>query len=106
MDTNLEREKMTETKRISGIGSDPSAKKVKASDKPVEAKDAKFRRLAVRRVPAAVRRLQQIANLGNRNQYCYNEEQVCKIMTALHAALKAVEIAFAGKKDNGHSFTL
>jgi hypothetical protein len=66
--------------------------------KPVENKADKFRRLANKRVPAAVKRLLQVANLGNRAQYESTPEQRSKILKALNDANERVFQSFANEK--------
>lgn len=63
---------------------------------PVESKAERFRRLANRRVPAAVKHIGYVANLGNHANYEYTPEQRDKILRALRDAVDTVERAFAG----------
>lgn len=71
-----------------------------------ESKEAKFRRLGVARTNQAVKRLKQLANLANRANYHYTEEQIAKILAAVREAVKRLEAAFSGKLDGEQGFSL
>lgn len=75
-------------------------------EKVPEPKDVKFRRLALRRVPVAIKRIRYVANLANTSQYQYTDEQANKIITAIRDEVKAMENAFAGRKQHVETFTL
>lgn len=77
-----------------------------APKKPVESKSVRFIRLAERRTNAALKIMGHIANLGNRNQYEYTEEQANAILTALQAAHSAIKAKFQGVKSSAGGFTL
>lgn len=72
-------------------------KKGKKSD-PNEPKDAKFRRLANRRVNDALRILSHIGNLSSRISYEYTSEQAAKIIAVLNDKVKEIASQFAGNK--------
>lgn len=74
--------------------------------KQMEPKDVKFVRLANRRVPVAIKKLEYVANLFNRSSYAWTTEQADKIVRALVGAVKAVSDKAVGNKDNGTQFTL
>jgi hypothetical protein len=76
------------------------------TDKTKETKEAKFKRLANRRVAVALKRLGHIKSLSNRSSYAYTPDQVAKITTVLREALKNVEDAFSGQKETPAAFTL
>lgn len=74
--------------------------------KEKEPKDAKFFRLAVKRVPAAIKRIRHVANLANKNQYAYTDEHADKIILALENELMALSNAFKGEKEPAEAWTL
>lgn len=71
-----------------------------------ESKSAKFRRLAMRRVPKALKALTYVANLSNTAQYEYSQEQRDKILTVLKNAVRGVEDAFLNRKSEADGFSL
>ena len=73
--------------------------RVAGKDAVLESKGDKFRRLANRRVPRAVKALDAVRNLANVSQYEYTPEQRAAVISALSDALAAVRIAFEGRKD-------
>jgi ABC-type branched-subunit amino acid transport system substrate-binding protein len=60
----------------------------------------KFVRLASKRVSNALHSIQLIANLSNRSNYHYTDDDVAKILKALK------RFEFAQKKQGGIQFTL
>lgn len=76
-----------------------------AMSEAAETKEAKFIRLAQRRVSDALRRISRIKNLANASQYAYTPEQTDKIVVALCDAVEAVGKAFAGSKEQAAGFT-
>ena len=60
-----------------------------------ESKADKFRRLAKKRVPKAIKALSSIENLAN---YEYTNDQAAKVLEALGGALNRVSIAFSTEK--------
>lgn len=62
---------------------------------PKESKAERFRRLANRRVPKALKMLSVIANLSNRAAYEYTDEQRDTICSALIKAVQHIEDAFS-----------
>ena len=60
----------------------------------IDDKDARFQRLAERRVTEAIHKLRLIGNLSNRHNYAYTEEHVRQILDALEAELKQVRSRF------------
>lgn len=66
------------------------------SQKPTETKAEKFRRLIVRRVNNALKHLQYVANLGDRRNYVYTEEEAKKVVGTINNAADAVLEAFSG----------
>lgn len=63
-----------------------------------ESKEAKFKRLAEKRVNTALQKIGLIGNLANPN-YSYSPEQVEKIIVALTASIAAVEEKFQNVLD-------
>lgn len=74
--------------------------------KPVESKADKFRRLANKRVPAAIKRLLHVANLGNSAQYESTPEQRQRIDDALSDALQRVRQSFDNEKPTTTGWSL
>lgn len=54
----------------------------------------KFKRLANKRVSAALKKISLIGNLSNRSNYVYTEEDVNKIFTALNEEIQAAKKLF------------
>lgn len=71
----------------------PQERKVKQS----RDKAAKFIELATKRVNKALRAIEGIAALSNRNSYTYDDAQVAKIFTALHNAINEADASFKAK---------
>jgi ABC-type Fe3+-hydroxamate transport system substrate-binding protein len=61
----------------------------------------KFVELANRRVNRAIKDLQLVANLANRQNYEFSEDQAKKIIKALQAELDALKQNFLGAVDSG-----
>lgn len=76
------------------------------AEKAPESAADKFRRLANKRVPKAIKVLNNIRGLGNSRQYESTEEQRVKIINALRDALKSVETALTGTKETKTEWTL
>lgn len=66
--------------------------------KTKEGRDAKWRRLANRRVPNAVKALLYVERLADRRQYSYTDEQREKVIKILKTALDNLEQAYKGRK--------
>jgi hypothetical protein len=69
-----------------------------------EDKHAKFLRLAKLRGERVIKDLQLIANLSNRNNYEYSENEVRAIFSAIEEELKLAKSDFAKKKSRGIRF--
>jgi hypothetical protein len=63
---------------------------------PKEDKAVKFKRLANRRVPAALRRMQHVQNLANRAQYLYTRDEAIKLINLFKNAINKMSLAFEG----------
>lgn len=63
-------------------------------DKIHESKSDRFRRLAEQRVNRALKDLRLIANLANRNNYDYSDEEARILLSALEKELKVTRAAF------------
>lgn len=72
--------------------------KPQANTQQLEKKDAKWKRLANKRLPKALKSIQQLANLGNKSQYEYTAEQAKKVLDMLQDAVDAVGRAYQGKQ--------
>jgi hypothetical protein len=66
--------------------------------KPVESKRAKFLRLANRRLPAALKRIEQLTALGNRGQYDFEEKHSTAIIDALDKAIVSLKRRYSGER--------
>lgn len=66
--------------------------------KKEETKRERFLRLANRRLPAALKRIEQLAALGNRNQYDFEERHSAAIIDALDKAIASLKRRFSGEK--------
>lgn len=64
--------------------------------KKLESKADRFRRLANRRVPRALKTIQHVANLASRQSYEYTPEQAGKLVGAMKAAVAELERRFMG----------
>jgi hypothetical protein len=71
-----------------------------------ESKEAKFVRLATRRVVRAKKDILAIGHLANRSAYIYTQEQVNKILDTLDKAVDTIRAKFSGNKENGEMFSL
>lgn len=67
-------------------------------DRVQESKHDRFRRLAEQRVNRALKELRLIANLSNRNNYDYTEEEVKNLISALERELKVTRAAFVATR--------
>ena len=63
----------------------------------MESKNDKFKRLANKRVPAAIEKLELVKNLSNTNNYEYSKKEVDKIIKALTSSLNEVKKSFDEK---------
>lgn len=72
--------------------------------KVTETKDAKFKRLAERRVKEILKKVDGLGNLGNRNAYTYTDEQLDKIFGRLEGAVRDCRNKFSkgGEKKDFH----
>lgn len=66
-------------------------------------KSAKFVELANKRVNKAIKDIKLIANLSNRQNYVYSEEQAKKIVKALQHEVDLVKQSFLSDDDNTQS---
>ena len=73
---------------------------------PAETKDARFRRLAEKRVNAALDRLRLLGQLSDKRNYDYDDEQVAKIFRAIDGEVKAVKAKFRNGSSKRKRFTL
>ena len=73
-----------------------------------ETKEQRFQRLATKRTQAALQKIRLLGNLTS-SSYSYTPEQAAKVMSALRAAVDAVEAKFNRVRGSGApetSFTL
>jgi hypothetical protein len=67
----------------------------------------RFERLAERRVTEVVKKMRLVANLSNKRNYTYTEEQVKQILEALEAEMRLVKAKFrqeTAAQSQGFSF--
>ena len=69
-------------------------------------KSDKFKELARSRVNRAINMIRLIANLGNKTHYDYTPEQARKIVNALNAEVRNVQIKFNSNKRGTEEFTI
>jgi hypothetical protein len=69
------------------------------NNKNIESKDQKFKRLATQRVNKALKMLDLIANLSNRSNYHFNDEEADRIINALNQSLLVIKMKFKNKKN-------
>ena len=74
--------------------------------KPAEAKDARFRRLAEKRVNVVLDRLRLLGQLSDRRNYDYDDEQIAKIFKAVDGGVKEVKAKFRNGSPERKRFTL
>ena len=68
--------------------------------KEISAKEQKFIELANKRVNKAIRELRLIANLGNKGNYTYSNDQALKIIRALQKEVDMVKERLRGDNRN------
>lgn len=78
----------------------------KATDKPKESKDVRFRRVAGSRTAAALAAIDKLAGTANKSNYEYTPEQVSKIVDALTARVDSLKERFAQGGDKPSTFDL
>ena len=66
----------------------------------MESKNDKFKRLANKRVPAAIDKLELIKNLANTNNYDYTKKETDEIIKALNKSLNEIKQAFNNKQES------
>lgn len=64
----------------------------------MESKNEKFKRLANKRVPSALEKLELVKNLSNTNNYEYSKEEVDEIIKALNKSVIEIKNSFNEKK--------
>lgn len=74
--------------------------------KIVKSRRERFRSQAERRVNNAIKRLGQVANLGNRGSYEATDEEYSKILSALGEAYQEIRQRFSGGQVAKREFTL
>jgi hypothetical protein len=81
-------------------------KNKEASAKKLETKEARFKRIASRRVKDILYKLRLLGNCSNTSVYSYAEEDKRKIFSAIDEELKRVKSAFDKHKNKGKEFNL
>lgn len=61
-------------------------------------KAERFRRVAARRVNAALKQMELLRRTANEGSYAYTDEQTDKIVAALQGGVDAIATAYAGTK--------
>ena len=76
-------------------------------DKKLSSKEAKFIELANKRVNKVIKDLRLIANLGNKGNYSYSDEQASKVIRTLQKEVDKVKGHFRdSNKNSGDEFIL
>ncbi len=73
---------------------------------PLETKEARFRRLAEKRVNVILDRLRLLGQLSDRKNYEYTDEQVAKIFRAIEKEIKATKEKFRNGSSERKRFML
>lgn len=73
---------------------------------PSRDKSEKFKSLANKRVNRAIKDIQLVRNLSNRQNYEYNEEQAKKIIKALDDEVLRLKNSFFEQKNSEKEFKL
>ena len=71
-----------------------------------QSKEARFKRVASRRVQEIITKLRLLKNCANRNNYSYSEEQVEKIRSTIDTEWKKVKSEFDNTKSKKEEFSL
>ncbi len=66
----------------------------------MESKNDKFKRLANKRVPAAIDKLELIKNLANTNNYDYTKKETDEIIKVLNKSINEIKQAFNNKQES------
>ena len=66
----------------------------------MESKNDKFKRLANKRVPAAIEKLELVKNLSNRNNYDYSKKESDEIIKALNKVVNEIKQSFNNSTKN------
>jgi hypothetical protein len=83
----------------------PKVKKKRVSVVPEdETKDAKFKRLATKRVKSILKNITVLGNLGNKNTYGYTDVQIETIFTAIEKATSGAKSKFAKAEEKTKEF--
>lgn len=69
----------------------------------MESKNDKFKRLANKRVPAALEKIKLIENLSNTNNYEYSKKEADEIIKALNKSVNNLKQSF---KQATHNFKI
>lgn len=69
----------------------------------MESKNEKFKRLANKRVPAALEKIKLIENLSNTNNYEYSKEEADQIIKALNKSVSNLKQSF---NQTTHNFNI
>ena len=69
----------------------------------MESKNEKFKRLANKRVPAALEKIKLIENLSNINNYEYSKEEADQIIKALNKSVNNLKQSF---NQTTHNFNI
>jgi hypothetical protein len=72
---------------------------------PNETKEAKFIRLAQKRMGKILKSLKSLSKLSNKNNYIYTEEQISLMFEALNASISILETKFSNTKTEKPSFS-
>ena len=69
------------------------------SNKKIETKSQRFKRLAEHRVRKAIHYIDLVSNLSNKNAYDYSESDVKKIKDSLSVSIRKLNSSFDSAKE-------
>lgn len=87
-------------------GTQPPAAPAANGVKPPESKRARFVRLINRRMARALKTISHVANLANKSQYEYSQDEAARIVRDLRDRVSALERAFQGQQKQADSWSL
>lgn len=71
-----------------------------------ETKEQKFKRLATARANIVIKRINLLANLGNKNAYGYNDAQVEKVFATIQKTLDNAKASFSKRGSDAETIEL
>jgi hypothetical protein len=93
-----------DTTHPNGTQTPEDREKAKAARRDKSAQ--RFRKLAINRVPRALKLLAMVQNLSNKSVYYYEKEQADKIVSTIEVAFNSLKQSFNGVKAQQETFTI